>query len=564
MEDSEKIVWTMSEVINALGDDISSIKSISLHNDILQYNDLSLADSNIFTAAAVSIDTRTLKDHEMFVSLQGQNNIGDAVVFNAIKKGSSIVLAHIENKVAIETDLHNSVSDLPLKTLCAIVYVKNGTLNSLVKMAQYKRENVNAKYIGITGSAGKTSTRFLITSVCDKDKRTCTFGMEKSYNNHIGLPLTLANVHKDDKYVVCEIASNHPGEIKPLAQILRPHIAVITNIYPVHIANYNSISDIAQEKSDILTALSEDGIAILNADDAFFDFLNNIAMKYIPEKNIFSVKLANDSQDNSNANVKILNIEYNEENDIKKSPSMNVTMKVQNKNGIFNDMFQKNIGAESIIVPVTTDLLGNHQGHYIGFATIIAGMFNISIEKLQQAVTNTHGISGRGKSSILCIDKEKNHYCKVIDESFNANMQSIIATLANIKILNTAPKEDKDNGNVVLVLGGISAEHGDPEYDVLLQSIISANIRDLFLIGDTVEPLYDLIKKGKYNINVMYYSKLDLLDKKLCDMTPYLDVKNAIRPNDIIFIKGSRKYAVDRIINYLLEKYDLLNYETAC
>ncbi|MEO8559633.1 MAG: UDP-N-acetylmuramoyl-L-alanyl-D-glutamate--2,6-diaminopimelate ligase, partial [Rhodospirillales bacterium] len=212
-------------------------------------------------ASGVSIDTRTLQRGDLFVALHGTND-GHNFVAAALQKGAAAALVdHRPSDVAANAALLE-VAD---------------TQAALEALGQANRARSTARYVAVTGSVGKTSTKEALRHVLSAQAPTAASAA--SYNNHIGVPLTLARVPADARFAVIEIGTNHPGEIEPLARQTRPHVAVITTVAPVHLENFASVDDIAREKAAIMAGMSG-GIVVLNRDNEHFARLVELAKHY--------------------------------------------------------------------------------------------------------------------------------------------------------------------------------------------------------------------------------------------------------------------------------------------
>ncbi|MFN3209255.1 MAG: UDP-N-acetylmuramoyl-tripeptide--D-alanyl-D-alanine ligase [Roseovarius sp.] len=199
-------------------------------------------------ATGVSIDTRTLQPGDLFVALKDVRD-GHDFVAQALEKGAAAALvSHVPEGVA---------KDAPL-------LIVDEVLPALQALGRAARARTGAKVVAITGSVGKTSTKEMMRAALQGQGRT--HAAEASYNNHWGVPLTLARMPEDTEYAVIEIGMNHPGEISPLAVMARPHVALITTIAPAHLEAFENIEGIAREKAAIFDGLEPGGTAIINAD----------------------------------------------------------------------------------------------------------------------------------------------------------------------------------------------------------------------------------------------------------------------------------------------------------
>ncbi|WP_145105613.1 UDP-N-acetylmuramoyl-tripeptide--D-alanyl-D-alanine ligase [Cereibacter sediminicola] len=201
-----------------------------------------------FAATGVSIDSRTLRPGDLFVALKDQRD-GHEFVAQALANGAAAAL----------------VSRVPEGlTEGAPLLLVPDVLEALAALGRAARARTRARVVGVTGSVGKTSTKEMLRAAL-RGQGT-VHAAEASYNNHWGVPLTLARMPADVDFAVIEIGMNHPGEIAPLARLARPHLALITTVAPAHLEAFESVAAIAEEKAAILEGLEPGGLAILPAD----------------------------------------------------------------------------------------------------------------------------------------------------------------------------------------------------------------------------------------------------------------------------------------------------------
>ncbi len=210
----------------------------------------------------VSIDSRTLAKGDAFFAIQGDNRDGHDFVDAALKAGAG--LAVIARSQAAR------FAGAPL-------LVVDDALDALRALARAARARTSAKVIAVTGSVGKTGSKEALRLALSADG--ATHASAASYNNHWGVPLSLARCPADVKYAVFEIGMNHAGEITPLTQLARPHIAIVTAIEPVHLEYFGSLEKIADAKAEIFAGVEQGGAAILNRDNAQYGRLAAAAEK---------------------------------------------------------------------------------------------------------------------------------------------------------------------------------------------------------------------------------------------------------------------------------------------
>ena len=199
-------------------------------------------------ASGVSIDTRTLMPGDLFVALKDVRD-GHDFVAQALEKGAAAALvSHLPEGVA---------ENAPLLIVADV-------LSALEALGRAARARTLAQVVAVTGSVGKTSTKEMLRDVLTGQGRT--HAAEASYNNHWGVPLTLARMPADTEFAVIEIGMNHPGEIAPLSKMARPHVGLITTVAAAHLEAFENIEGIAHEKAAIFDGLEPGGVAIVNGD----------------------------------------------------------------------------------------------------------------------------------------------------------------------------------------------------------------------------------------------------------------------------------------------------------
>jgi UDP-N-acetylmuramoyl-tripeptide--D-alanyl-D-alanine ligase len=202
--------------------------------------------------AGISIDSRTLKPGDLFFAIKGDNFDGHEFVQKAQQKQAcAAVVSHA----------------IPGATFPQII-VKD-TLQALGALASYKRQQLNSCTLAVTGSCGKTTTKSMMAAILQHCGAVHT--SQGSFNNYVGLPLTLFAAQGTPDYLVLELGANHPGEIAYLTAIAQPNIAVITNAAACHLEGFGSIAGVARAKGEIFKGLPSTGFAILNRDDEHFD-----------------------------------------------------------------------------------------------------------------------------------------------------------------------------------------------------------------------------------------------------------------------------------------------------
>jgi UDP-N-acetylmuramoyl-tripeptide--D-alanyl-D-alanine ligase len=201
-----------------------------------------------FDISGISIDTRTIQKGDLFVALKAARD-GHDFVAQALDKGAAAALVtHVPEGVS---------TDAPL-------LIVDDVLSALERLGVAARARVSGKVIGVTGSVGKTSTKEMLRAILNGQGKV--HAAEASYNNHWGVPLTLARMPRDTDFAIIELGMNHPGEIAPLSKMARPDVAMITTVAAAHLAAFDNIEGIAREKASIFEGLEPGGVAVINGD----------------------------------------------------------------------------------------------------------------------------------------------------------------------------------------------------------------------------------------------------------------------------------------------------------
>jgi len=441
-----------------------------------------LVDRQDWTARGISIDTRSLKPGDLFVALRDQRD-GHDFVPDAMARGAAAAL----------------VSNPDCGPGAKLVV--GDTLDGLRGLARAARERSPAIRVAVTGSVGKTSIKEALSAVF-RSVGTA-HASQKSYNNHWGVPLTLAMMPKSAERAVFEMGMNHSGEIRELSTLVRPHVALITKIAPAHLENLGSMEAIADAKAEIFEGLHPDGVAVFPADDEFSPRLaghaGQSAAAFMLE--FGTAKLAA---------VRILDFETGPEG---------------GKGRI--SVLGKEINF-SIPAP------GDHWAWNAAaiFATAIAA--GVDAEATADALANLSVSAGRG--AIRKIPLQHGHFT-LIDDSYNANPASMRSGLSILGA--TAP----EGGRRIAILGEMLELGSDSPalHAALADPLNSACADAVFLSGKGNIPLRDTMQVGRL---AAYADTAD----ELLEL-----VAGFVAPGDVVFVKGSNASGVHRIARMLAE-----------
>ena len=229
-------LWTVAEVVAATGARPEGLDDGPLYS--------------------VSIDSREITPDALFVAIAGDTHDGHNFVDAALEAGAAAAVVSAAHQAR-----HGGTRRI----------VVDDTLQALRDLAAAARIRSRAQIIAVTGSAGKTTTKELIRTALAASGTT--HASIRSFNNHWGVPLMLARLPRDAQFGVFEIGMNHPGEITPLVQLVKPHISLVTTVAPAHLEHFSSVSEIAEAKAEIFDGLEPGGTALLNADHDYLHIL---------------------------------------------------------------------------------------------------------------------------------------------------------------------------------------------------------------------------------------------------------------------------------------------------
>ncbi len=426
------------------------------------------AKTGDWAASGISIDTRTLKKGDLFFALKGPHADGHDYVLQALEKGA---VAAVVERIPEGADM----------VRCVLV---PDTLEALEDLGRFGRARTQAKIIAVTGSVGKTGTKDMLETVFKDQCRT--HASQKSYNNHWGVPLTLALMPEDTEVGIFEVGMNHAGEISPLSKMIHPDIAIITTVEAVHIESFeNGEEGVADAKAEIFDGLNGSGQVLLNRNNKWFDYLSEKS-----KNSVISFSLDN----SSDAYLQ----------DALISPDR-------------TDFHARILGQT---IPVHLSVSGEH--HALNSLPVLLSVKLLGYD-LEQAAASLAGWTqrdGRGKIDIINM-KEGQAPIYLIDEHYNASpvaMRAAFAAMARLR------------GRKIAVLGDM-AELGEkaPDYHrELVPDLLAAGVDLVFAAGPNMTYLFEELPKDKRALHT------DLPDG-LCE-----EMKETLQPGDVVLIKGSR------------------------
>ncbi|UDL89696.1 UDP-N-acetylmuramoylalanyl-D-glutamyl-2,6-diaminopimelate--D-alanyl-D-alanine ligase [Mesorhizobium sp. PAMC28654] len=439
----------------------------------------------------ISIDSRSLQPGDAFFAIKGEAMDGHDFATAAIKAGAGVLVV-AEGKLP------------SLGRLTAPMIVVDDVLAALEKLGIAARARSNAKIIAVTGSAGKTTTKEALRHVLSPVGKV--HASAQSFNNHWGVPLTLARMPDDCDYAVFEIGMNHPDEIRPLVKMVRPHVAIITMIAAAHLGFFRNLDEIAKAKAEIFEGLEPDGAVILNRDDSRWKLLDKMA-------HAAGIEHVHGFGENARSTFKLLSCELYAD----------------------HSMITARIGGRDISARIGAP--GRHMVQNVLAVLGAAHLVGADMTKVAGALADLSAERGRGKRHVLMLPQGP---ITLIDESYNANPASMAAAMA---LLNATPVSGE--GRRIAVLGDMLelGEHSAKLHAALADLIVGTETRTVFLGGPEMRALAEILPA---DIQTEYRAGAE-------DLKPML--LSALKPGDVVMIKSSKGIGFVKLVDALLGKF---------
>jgi UDP-N-acetylmuramoyl-tripeptide--D-alanyl-D-alanine ligase len=437
-----------------------------------------------FAATGVSIDTRTLEPGDLFVALAGERD-GHAFVAQAMSKGAAGVLCAL------------AVDAPAVRVADTFQALEQLGLAARIRAPQSRRA-------AVTGSVGKTSVTQAIAAALKLAGQSHSSVL--SYNNHIGVPLTLARMPRKTERAVFEIGMNHADEIRPLVKMVRPHVAVVTLVGSAHVENFeDGEAGVARAKAEIFEGLEPGGVAVLNADNRWFGGLRAAA---------------------SDNGARILSFGRGEDCDAR-----------------LIDMTADGAGAKIVVAlhGQTVSFPIAHSGAHWGLNSLAAILaveaLGAPVELALEALASFAPLKGRGETRALTVGGA---VITLIDESYNANPISMRSALAALPAHKVAVRDGGGRKIAVLTdmleLGeGAPAVHAD-----LAAPLAAAGIDRVFLAGPSMHALWEALPESRRGA---WRNTAEALAPALLD---------ALESGDVVMIKGSKGSKAAHLVEVLL------------
>jgi UDP-N-acetylmuramoyl-tripeptide--D-alanyl-D-alanine ligase len=447
--------------------------------------------SHDFQASGVEMDSRDVKPGDVFVALKGEAMDGHKFLAAAFANGA----------VA-------AITDRPVDYPHVLVADTTKALHDLAHAARDRA--VEAVRIGITGSVGKTGVKEAIFACLDRASRGAAHRSVRSYNNHVGVPLSLARMPARAKFGVFEMGMNHAGEIAPLTDHVRPHVALITTIAPAHIENLGSLEAIADEKAQIFTGLVPGGIAVIPADSEW-------AERMIGHSKACGAKVVTFGRAKG-ADVRLLDA-------------------IPAAGGA--SLVTADFGDRRVCYTVAEP--GEHWiVNSLGvMAAVRAAGGDLASAGL--ALAEMGGLKGRGQRHML---KVSGGEALLIDESYNANPASMRATL---KALAATPATRR-----IAVLGSMKelGDFGDAFHRQLIEPLAEAKVTHAILVGEEMRALAEELGKAESNPlgKGTTFAHCGTPDEAIAALEHF-----GLRHDDAVLVKGSNSVGLSKLVSHFTE-----------
>jgi UDP-N-acetylmuramoyl-tripeptide--D-alanyl-D-alanine ligase len=439
----------------------------------------------------ISIDTRTLQPGDAFFAIKGETMDGHDFATAAVKAGAGVLVV-AEGKLPA------------LGRLTAPLIVVPDVLAALEKTGRAARDRSRAKIVAVTGSAGKTSTKEALRHALSAVGSV--HASDKSFNNHWGVPLTLARLPEDTDFGVFEIGMNHPGEIRPLVKMVRPHVAIVTLIAAAHLGHFKNLDEIAQAKAEIFEGLEPGGAALLNRDDERFKLLAKLAKRQ-------GVTRILGFGEDADADFRLLAC----------------TLAAD------SSAIRARIGDAEIEARI-----GAPGRHIVQNALAVLGAASLvgaDVGMVAAALGGLEAEQGRGRRHRLMLPGGA---FTLIDESYNANPASMQAAMA---LLAATPVGE--GGRRIAVLGDMLelGIHSAKLHAALAGPLRTSGADLVLLAGPEMKALADALPAG---IASDYRADAAALKPVLLD---------AVRPGDAVVVKSSKGIGFSKLVDALIARY---------
>src|SRR3954447_20919962 len=440
--------------------------------------------------SGISIDTRTIAPGEAFFAIQGDNRDGHDFIDAALKAGAGVAVVARDKRARF-------ANDAPLLAV-------DDVLDGLRDLARAARARLKGKVVAVTGSAGKTGTKEALRLAFSAEGKT--HASAASYNNHWGVPLSLARCPADADFAIFEIGMNHAGEITPLTKLVQPEIAIVTTIAPVHLEYFGTLEKIAEAKAEIFLGVPPSGSAIVNRDIPQFEQLRDAAK----EAGIARVVSFGE---HAEADARMLRVSL--------QPDFSTV-----EANIFGSLANYKFGAP-----------GRHlaMNSLAVLAAVSVAGADLALAAL--ALSNWKPPAGRGARMTLSVPGGD---ILLIDESYNANPASMRAALALLGQAQIGPQ-----GRRIAVLGDMLelGTRGMELHRGLVEAIVENSVDLVFCAGALYREFWEALpseRRGGYAVTAVALEA---------------DVLGALQAGDALMVKGSLGSKMGPIVKALTRQF---------
>lgn len=439
----------------------------------------------------ISIDSRTIGKGEAFFAIKGDRVDGHDYAGIALANGAALLVV--------------SEAKIPaLGRLIAPMIVVDDVLEAMIRLGCAARDRSAAKVIAVTGSVGKTTTKEMLRHVLSPLGRV--HASVASFNNHWGVPLTLARMPEATDFGIFEIGMNHAGEIRPLTAMVRPHVAVVTSIAAAHLGNFASLDEIASAKAEIFEGVVNGGHAIIGRDIPQYELLEKAAQAA-------GVSHIHSFGANPKADYRL----------------------VEFSGGADGSVLWAGIGGRTREVAIGAP--GRHIAENALAVIAAAELAGADIDRVVASLKSMQPEKGRGLRHRLKIGAG---HLTLIDESYNANPASMRAAIALLRDAEPSP-----GGRRVAILGDMleMGEHAAEVHAALAAPIVEAGITDVWLAGPQMAHLRSSLPP---EISVAYREAVG-------DLVSY--AVGSVAAGDVVMVKSSKGTGCAKIVEALHSAY---------
>lgn len=446
-----------------------------------------IAMSGAFEATGVTFDSRAVGKGDIFFALAGETTDGHQYVTEALSRRAAAAV--------VSRDVPGASGNL--------IRVPD-TMKALVDLGRAGRVRSGARIASVTGSVGKTSTKDALRAILSA--QAPTVASAASYNNHVGVPISLARLSREARYGVFEIGMNHPGEIRPLVKLVRPHIAVVTLIAAAHLGHFKSLDEIARAKAEIFEGVEPGGHALINRDDPRFKLLDKAARAA-------GVAHVWGFGENNRAQFRLM--KYKPQPD--------------------SSAIAARIDGQDICAKVGAP--GRHMAQNALAVLGAAHLAGADLAKVALALSGIEAERGRGRRHTLVASAGT---FTLIDESYNANPASMKAA---IELLDATPVGP--GGRRIAVLGDMLelGSHSARLHGALAEIIAQTNTDMVFLAGPEMKTLAEALP---VDFHAEYRPGVEELQAL---------VLKTVRAGDAVMVKSSNGIGFSRIVDALAKAF---------